>query len=58
MCRHRWRYAGSLSRAECPRCRMQVERAGPDPDGKWHDRLPVALRAAQRSVKQQATHLA
>lgn len=47
-----------MSRARCARCGADAERAGPDPDGKWHDRLPVALRAAQRSVKQQATHLA
>lgn len=51
MCNHRWRYAGSVSRAECPRCRLQLERAGPDPDGKWYTLMPVAMRAAWRSVK-------
>lgn len=63
MCRHRWRYAGSLSRAECCRCRVQVERAGPDPDGRWHALMPVAMLSALRSVKHQsntqaAPHLA
>ncbi|WP_288080324.1 hypothetical protein [Pseudomonas sp.] len=50
MCNHRWRHAGSLSRAECRLCRLQVERAGHDPDGRWQ-LWKVAMRAALRSVK-------
>ena len=50
-CRHRWRYAGSLSRVQCARCGAEAERAGPDPDGKWHTLMPVAMSAAGRSVK-------
>lgn len=33
MCRHRWRYAGSLSRAQCARCGLEVERDSDD--GRW-----------------------
>ena len=54
-CRHYWQYAGSLDRAVCARCGAQARRDEPDPDGAWHDRLPVAfgraLRARQYPVK-------
>lgn len=63
MCKHRWRYRNTLSRAECCRCGVQAERAGPDPDGRWHALMPVAMLSALRSVKhpsntQAAPHLA
>lgn len=58
MCNHRWRYRHSLSRVICTRCGITAERAGPDPDGTWHDSMPVALRAAIRRVNSQAAHLA
>lgn len=51
MCNHRWRYRNTMSRAECCRCGVQVERAGPDPDGSWHDSMPVAMKAAMRRIK-------
>ncbi len=51
MCRHYWQHAGSLSKAQCRLCGLTVERAGPDPDGRWHALMPVALRHAMRSVK-------
>lgn len=51
MCPHYWLHAGSLDRAQCRLCGLQVERAGPDADGRWHDRMPVSMRAAMRSVK-------
>ncbi|MNY75775.1 hypothetical protein D3C86_2151510 [compost metagenome] len=62
-CRHRWRYHHSLSRIRCKWCELEAERAEPDPDGRWHDSMPVALRLALRSVKhpsttQAAPHLA
>lgn len=51
MCRHYWQYADSLSRIRCARCRVEAERDGPDPDGRWHALMPVAMRQAMRSVK-------
>ncbi|SFQ46873.1 hypothetical protein SAMN05216229_12365 [Geopseudomonas sagittaria] len=56
MCNHRWRYRNTLSRAECCRCGVQVERVWPDPDGRWQ-LWKVAMRAAMRA-KPQATVLA
>lgn len=49
-CRHRWQYHHSLSAARCPLCRTEIQRAGPDPDGRWHDSMPVAMKLAMRKV--------
>lgn len=51
MCPHYWRHAGSLSRAQCRMCGLKLERSWPEPDGRWHDSLQVALRAAMRRIK-------
>lgn len=55
MCNHRWRHAGSLSRAQCRLCFLKLERAAPDPDGSWHDKMPVAMKAAMRRIKHPST---
>lgn len=55
MCRHYW-IPRSLSRIQCRLCGLALERA--ESDGKWHDRMQVALRAAMRAVKPQAAPLA
>ena len=50
-CKHYWVYHHSLSCARCPLCRTEIQRAGPDLDGRWHNKMPVAMKAAMRSVK-------
>lgn len=47
MCRHYWRYAGSLNRAQCRLCGIEVERAEPDKEGPWRI-WRVALNRAMR----------
>lgn len=51
MCKHRWIIARDMSRARCVWCGILVERAGPDPDGRWHNKMPVAMKAAMRRIK-------
>lgn len=53
-CKHYWLYHHSLNMARCPLCRTEIQRAGPDPDGRWQ-LWKVAMRAAMRSVKHQSS---
>lgn len=50
MCPHYWTDDGSLDRAQCRVCGLQLKRAGADPDGRWQ-LWKVAMRIAMRSVK-------
>lgn len=49
--RHYWQYAGSMSRAQCRLCGLQVERIAVDEPWKlWRVALSSAIREIRRGM--------